>query len=678
MKKSIYVIVVGLMGLIGVSTTSCEDMFTSENGMVTTNLTPQDTLYQMMGIFQRMQKLATRTVLLGEVRADLVDINEKTSLSIQELANNNVSLDNEYNSPKEYYDVINNCNNYLAHVDSMLKTHGTGYYEKEIMAVKTCRAWTYLELAKIYGKVPFFTKPILSSTDADDIIEDENNRSSMKEICDFLINDLDKYQYMDKNMALRPVYAADGVEFQAIPARVMLAELYLWRGSITQNQDDFINAARLYHDFLTFTNEEHPTTNVYTAEWPDLVSDDISFNYISNFQNKSAYDNVAILPLDSVGFYGTTSELRSIFNSSYKNDYKALLNPSERIKEISQAQKYCMCTQVKNSSKPLVTYKTDDITQYTNALYKGDLRLAAIYGFGYIKDIARNTNEAVQIIYKYSNGENISSDVRLNYIPLFRYNTLYLHMAEALNRAGFSETAFAVLKYGLSEDVMNNRDIISKYEYEKLKEIKTHGYSIGTTNSFVEWPKEYFQQYKYNATAGSIISSYIQIGIHSIGSGDATYNDYYTLPVNEEVWFDYNEKLTSLNNLNTEFSSWQLKNRLTIFSSHEDSVKYEAKEAEYLNKLSKLESEVADEYDVAYMNQREFYPDFVAKKILEEEALEGMFEGHRFYDMMRYALYTKDFDFIANQVAFRKGQSNENVSAANLKGGNWYLPLKKR
>ena len=35
--------------------TSCEDMFTAENKLVATDLTPQDTVYQVMGIMKRMQ-----------------------------------------------------------------------------------------------------------------------------------------------------------------------------------------------------------------------------------------------------------------------------------------------------------------------------------------------------------------------------------------------------------------------------------------------------------------------------------------------------------------------------------------------------------------------------------------------------------------------------------------------
>jgi hypothetical protein len=61
--------------------------------------------------------------------------------------------------------------------------------------------------------------------------------------------------------------------------------------------------------------------------------------------------------------------------------------------------------------------------------------------------------------------------------------------------------------------------------------------------------------------------------------------------------------------------------------------------------------------------------------ILDEEALEGMFEGLRFYDLMRYAMYHNDPDYIANQVARRKGAGQYDTRADALKGGKWYLPL---
>ena len=221
---------------VGAATTSCEDMFTAENKLVTTDLAPQDTVYQVMGIVKRMQKLADRTVLLGEIRADLVDVDPSVaSTDIQQLWNNNVGLDNVYNKPVDYYSVINSCNIYLANVDSLLKSHGEVYYEKEICAVKCFRAWCYLELAKIYGSVPFVTEPVITADAAESIVASSGTKADMGAILDFCINDLQKYPYMDENNALRPKYGNqtwNGISYDKmfIPVRALLAELYLWRG----------------------------------------------------------------------------------------------------------------------------------------------------------------------------------------------------------------------------------------------------------------------------------------------------------------------------------------------------------------------------------------------------------------------------------------------------------------
>ena len=201
MKVIKSIVTCGLLLLgVGAAITSCEDSFTAENKLVTTDLQPQDTLYQMMGIVKRMQKLADRTVLLGEVRADLVDVNPAVaSTDLQQLSNNTISTDNVYNKPADYYAVINNCNIYLAYVDSLLKSHGEVYYEKEICAAKCFRAWCYLELAKIYGSVPFVTEPVLTADDAEDIVA-SGTKADMATILDFCINDLQKYPYMDADI----------------------------------------------------------------------------------------------------------------------------------------------------------------------------------------------------------------------------------------------------------------------------------------------------------------------------------------------------------------------------------------------------------------------------------------------------------------------------------------------
>ena len=66
--KTKSIIFSGLLLLtLGAATTSCEDMLSVEDELHTTNLAPQDTVHQLMGIINRMQSLVDRTVVLGEL-----------------------------------------------------------------------------------------------------------------------------------------------------------------------------------------------------------------------------------------------------------------------------------------------------------------------------------------------------------------------------------------------------------------------------------------------------------------------------------------------------------------------------------------------------------------------------------------------------------------------------------
>lgn len=677
---------ISVLGLSALALVGCEDMFTAENELVTTDLEPKDSLYQVMGIVQSMQKLATRTILFGEARADLVDINVKTSESIRQLSENAVTLDNEYNKPTDYYAVINRCNIYLAYVDSTLISHGERYFEKEVCAVKTFRAWAYLELAKIYGEVPFITEPIETSAFAEDVVLNAGNRKGLKEICDYLIEDLAQYPYIYENLGMLPSYGASFHDQSYrkffIPARVMLAELYLWRGSCTRNREDFINAARMYHDFLSFENEEH-TLGTQCIEWTDPNFRNKNNAYSDRF--KFGNEQVTVIPMDTIECYGTVTDLRAIFNSSYKNDYYAMLNPSKRIKELSREQKYCYYRYENNRADTL--YAPDDTVKAANPLDVGDLRLEAIYDVTSQKDIYHaEYNEDRQKIAKYNDVSTTNNDVRVFYVPLFRYTTLYLHMAEALNRAGLYETAFVVLKYGLDyfEDFT---DYISSYEVTELSKIESIGLpSTYGTYSFLEWgwlnsssndiP---FYPRDLNATDNTEKQRFNLMGIHSLGSGHSEVNKYYELPRNPEDWAEADAMRAVMDSIVDAFDEWYDDNpEPEDIKSDEYKAWYEVFEQEF-NAPYNAASELYVELSLAAREkEKEVCQQFVTQKILDEEALEGMFEGQRFYDLMRQALFTGDMDYIAKEVAKRRGVNGYCPAADNLRGGNWYIPLKKR
>ena len=174
---------------------SCSDFFDQESDHVIyadkdhlNNAT--DTIYSVTGIMNKMQVIADRTILLGEVRGDLIDINEYTSSDLRDVALFNIGDDNMYNSPRDYYAIINNCNYYIAKADtSLINNRNENIFIREYAAVKAFRAWTYLQLVLNYGSVPFVTEPILTKAEADAVYP----RKNIQEVCEYFIKDIEPY-----------------------------------------------------------------------------------------------------------------------------------------------------------------------------------------------------------------------------------------------------------------------------------------------------------------------------------------------------------------------------------------------------------------------------------------------------------------------------------------------------
>lgn len=686
-----------LLLVLGTATVSCEDMFTADNTLVTTELAPQDTLYQMMGIIKRMQKLADRTVLLGEVRADLVDVDPlHASADIQELAANNVSAANVYNQPSDYYAVINSCNIYLANVDSMRNSQGTRkYFEKEILAAKCFRAWCYLELLKIYGDVPYIRTPVLNSDNAEEIVA-SGKKEGMVTIVTDMINDLVNFRAAE-NDELRQSYGNrtfNGIRYSemVIPVRAMLAELYLWRGSYTGNQTDYINAIRMYHDYFTFPGEEINTGRA-KANWPSRDSERPSTSdYNSNFL--AASQCAGVLPMETSQYYGTVSKLRGVFCSLDSNNYYPAVVASQRAKDISKAQDYCQFL-VEGGGLPEIYFREHDPNLYSDyKTMEGDLRLYSVSdGPDNVKDNSSNSHENSSYNNMYylnrKYGTTTNGNSYLPFVPYFRNNILYLHFAEALNRAGFPETAFAILKYGLSYYTLTNRDIVSKDEFDRLSLITSIGFTVQepkftdddlkkqTTGTAAIWSSDVFATYfivpldQMNPQRIIEGGNYIQVGIHSFGSGDSEYNDRYFL--------DDEETKSGLKAYKEDLELEEVP-RLSRNSTHEDSVEYDRVVAynAYADSVNIAQKDSVDSYNAEYLAS----PDIrtkrqahVSKLILEEEALEGVFEGQRFYDIMRYQMQEMGGAAIGTTITMPAYIEEKYGTTTKMAGKPWFLKL---
>lgn len=491
-----------LIALCGTAVfTSCEDMLSPESDMVTyqedhTLKSANDTLYSVMGVVSLMQQVADRANLLGEVRGDLVTITPAATTDLQELAANLTSTANVYNQPKDYYAIINNCNYFIQYADLSKIRSGRKIFEREMAAMHTFRAWAYLQLATTYGEVPFYTEFLGTQEDAERVLQQP--RQNLQTICNFLIDDLQlfitTYALDYGNMSAGSTVFQSGKFF--IPVRVMLGELCLWAGRYQE-------AAQYYHDWLTDIDKPRPTGD-FSCYWD---RSEIPSQYITNGSYNNSFDIdadqvITYIPMEENLFDGPISQLPNLYNSTIDNYYYNQLTYSEQAIRLSAAQSYCYVYSENGIAKDTVYQTADSIVSKLNDRKQiGDVRLYAV-----VRETALNQRDKRYNDTNTSFSKFQTRNDRLRQVILYRQPVIYLHYAEALNRAGFPTAAFAILKYGLSNETTQRTagNVIDARERE----------SAGTLLSF------------NNLT----FTQKNTFGSHSRGCGDTFADTLYVIP----------------------------------------------------------------------------------------------------------------------------------------------------
>ena len=501
-----YALCIAAAALLG----SCADFFEQDSEHVIFSdenhlNSATDTIYSVTGILSKLQVLADRTILLGEVRGDLMDVTEYANSDLRDLAQFNVKDDNRYNKPSDYYAVINNCNYFIANADTALKNNRNEYiFMKEYAAVKAIRAWTYLQLVLNYGSVPFVTEPILTKQDA----ELDYPRYDLAAVCEYFINDLSAIpdRYHREYPGYGNIRGTDS-RFFWFPITVVLGDLNLWLGSATGSKTAYQQAALRYYQYINERNGENSafpiSTSLYTytpgsTTWMSMTSWG-SLSAQETYNENS--ELITMIPCDSIQAEGNYSQLRNLFNSTIDNDYKFSLTPSPNMFTISESQPHCC---VSNSGTS-VLYAPQGLSDHRS----GDLRLYYFFSEGYSYDRITSERIETQSISKY-NTRNVH---------IYRRQMVYFRLAEALNQLGYPRLAFQFLSQGVNNDVLEEE----VYPY--------YSQSDSLWISQLDFPRARYGIFTVEHLVSNRVTGAINtIGMHSRGSGWTPLNEFYQFP----------------------------------------------------------------------------------------------------------------------------------------------------
>ncbi len=430
------------LGGLVMALSSCSDLFEteSERQIFEPSLSEKtDSMFYLLGIMKGVQQVADQYVLTNEMRGDLVATNSYTETSLRQLANFNVDATNKLDSAYLYYRIVNNCNYFIAHRDSNLRTGSTRVTIPEIAQAHAVRAWAYLQLVKNYGRVPFYTNPIVTIGSASHISDSIDFQNIVSRLAPDLLRYVGvsepDYSWLSAGVPNtsseeKKIYSKNIM----IPVEVILGDLYL-------ETHQYESAARAYYNYIkrtslslqnfcTWPDDRSSYSEKLPANLPETVTDISSWTSI--FAVKSPKDSVTTIPMAANRLRGVVSSLPRYFGYNYYstlggNDMYLIerqIEPSPAYKALADAQSFYY--------KPTGNIDTVLVAEI------GDMRRHAAF------TTFKKNDSTLAIMNKFNSAN----------IPLYRGATVYLRLAEALNRWGYSDVAFAILKEGIKPSLL--------------------------------------------------------------------------------------------------------------------------------------------------------------------------------------------------------------------------------
>ena len=268
MKKYISMIAASLMAVSCVDTIILPDNMTVEEDFWKTK---SDVQLMVSGAYQSMlsSDIQTRLLVWSGLRSDeMVPVANLTSALAEDLTEvnlANIQDDNTFASWGAFYKVINNCNIVLEKASKVLAedpSYTQGDYLADCSKMLALRSLCYFYLVRNFRDVPYVDVAYLSSS------QDRNvAQSAPSEVLEHIIADL---QTAETNAVASNAYGdwrdvgyltRDGVQ-------ALLADVYLWRGSVMHNSADYEKCVEYCNKVIASKKANH-VADRFRAENPD-------------------------------------------------------------------------------------------------------------------------------------------------------------------------------------------------------------------------------------------------------------------------------------------------------------------------------------------------------------------------------------------------------------------------
>lgn len=303
-------IITGLSAIL-LMFTSCEDFIDVDQPDIIEQEQAFDdnnsTRLALIGLYGLMTELVEPMFLAGEVRADLVISTKSADAFISEFSNNSFSASNPYISPKPFYAIINNANDFLTVFEEKVANHEMdsidfSKYKSELVAI---RVWTQYQIAKIFGECKYYTNVLTP--------ENSTNLETLPygdELLERLISDI-KYSDTVSFTIKEESVIWNTVRFSDYYVNNIMAEIYLDLGDYENALDKFAEITNLGDSISIETDRFNIKNFLYERNWMDELFSD-------NWESSQLIDNAVFV----IGFDSKYNQRNELSNWTKSLNYQ--------------------------------------------------------------------------------------------------------------------------------------------------------------------------------------------------------------------------------------------------------------------------------------------------------------------------------------------------------------------